>query len=84
VHADDAAAQDVTHQGCPSEHDAAPLAPCIDETTPPAAETTPITAETAPMPALAQRCRRCTRVFEWLRPGFVRHASSRWRHDHLP
>jgi len=85
-------AQDVTHQGCRLRHDAAPLAPCTDQTpgnTPddtPDDTTNPSTV-TPPPPGVTprQRCRRCaTPLAGWLRHGFVRHAAARWRHDHLP
>lgn len=77
--------QDVTHQGCRLGRDAAPLAPCTDKTI----GNSPTTAETAPQqlpaPAPQLRCRRCAVVLSGLlRQGFVRHAASRWRHDHFP
>ena len=78
-------AQDVTHQGCRLERDAAPLAPCTDETIGNSPTTTETAPQQSPAPAPQQRCRRCAVPLPgWLRHGFVRHAASRWRHDHLP
>jgi hypothetical protein len=84
-HAD--AEHKVTHQGCPTEVAAAPLAACTSDIT--SIATGPPTD--APASSAALRCYRCAVVQpDWLRQDFVRcgrHAvtlATGRRHDHDP